>query len=408
MVMRKFRNVYKFIRKSILIISGLLVLVFTIQYITCPVYKFEAGKPFTGEYFYNPYQNIKPDEWRKGNFQIQSRAWGSITAGSGNSNEAVHSLYKSLGYDIIATSDYQKINRYLEEDPAYVPVYEHGYGLKKNHQILIGSKRVLWKDYVFFQNLNNKQHILNSLRPDNELTIIAHPKLKNGYAVNDMRYLANYDGIEVLNNFRTSLQHWDAALSAGHYVTILGNDDAHDISKPDEIGHHCTLINAPSVDKADIIHSLRTGKAIGALIERPLGETMEDKIKRTKKTEKLLRADVVNDTIFVKTDSQARAIRFYGQNGDFLKKEINTNSAFYPIKESDTYVRTEIEFHSDNVYYLNPVCRYDGNQPSKMAVPEIDSYKTWRLRILGFATLIFLLVNAFWIRKKVKEQNHMK
>lgn len=381
-----------------------LLLIFYLKYITCPVYNFQEGKPFSGDKIYNPYENMNPDNWHRGNFQIQSRAWGGLTSGRGNSNEKIHELYKSLGYDIIGTSDYMKINEFGMDKPGYVPVYEHGYNLKKRHQVLLGTKDVLWKDYLFFQTIHNKQHIINSLRDDNELIYLAHPLLHHSYEVNDMKILSNYDGIEVINNDRFSLHHWDAALSAGNYVTILGNDDAHDISNPDEIGHRCTFINSPTLHGKDILHSLKKGNALGAWIHRIEGESYEDKSKRVSIRPELLQLDVINDTLFIQVDSLASYIVFIGQDEKGLKTVSDCTETFYDIKKSDTYVRIEIHFPDKSIYCLNPVCRYDGTEPGKMPLPQINIYKTWLLRIIGFATLALVVFNIIFLRRKFRKK----
>ncbi|MCF8404242.1 MAG: hypothetical protein K9H58_09870 [Bacteroidales bacterium] len=393
-------RILKLIGKLILFVLISFLLIFYIKYISCPVYDFTAGKPFSGKLFYNPYQNMQSENWRKGNFQIQSRAWGGITSGSGNSNEDIAKLYKSLGYDIIGTSDYQKINRYGENKASYVPVYEHGYGIQKSHQVLIGAKRVMWKDYPIFQTIHQKQHIIHSLRKDNALIYLAHPLLRGGYSLEDMKYLGGYDGIEVMNNYRFSVDHWDEALSAGNYVTILGDDDAHDINNPDEIGHHCTLINTPVVEKENIIHALKEGNAYGARIYRPNHETFEDKVKRIKVIPKLTGFEVIGDTIKVRVDSMASEIRFIGQNGKLLKSVMNVKESFYSINDEDTYIRTEIHFPDQSFFCLNPVCRFDGISPSKMPAAKINYWKTWILRIIGFSSLIFVIINIVIIRKK--------
>lgn len=401
-MIRLFFNTLRFAGKISLLFLVLIVLIVTIEYITCPVYRFQTRVAFSGSKFYNPYKGIDSAHWRKGNFQVQSYAWLGITDGRKNTNEEIYKVYKNLGYDIIATSDYQKINRYRSDNPSYIPVYEHGYSIKKNHQVLIGSKRVLWRDYPIFQSLSNKQHIINLLRKDNELIYIAHPKIRNGYWPEDMRLLANYDGIEVLNNLRISLKHWDAALSSGNYVTILGNDDAHDVSNPNEIGHHCTFINSPSTHKRDIIKSLKAGKAFGARIYRPYGETFEEKIKRTKILPVINLVELKDDTLFIQFDSIAHEVRFIGQDGKLKKKSEQTNEAFYKIKTEDTYIRTEVEFPDQTVYYLNPVCRYSGDGPQKATSPEVDIYRTWLLRIVGFATVALILLNVVYLRKRFK------
>lgn len=373
-----------------------------IQYLIAPVYKFPEIKVFSGDKIFNPYKDIDRTLWRKGNFQIQSYAWMGLTNGWKNSNNEIDSIYQYLGYDIIVTSDYMKINKHGIENESYIPVYEHGYSILKHHQVCIGSEKVNWKDYMFFQNIHHKQHILNSLREKNELVYIAHPKLKGAYSPEDFRFLTNYDGIEVLNNFRISTAHWDSALSTGHFATILSDDDAHDITNPDEIGHRCTFINTESLAADSVIKALKQGKAFGADIYRPLGENFEVKKQKIDEIATLKEVKVSADTLIVEVSNKAKEFRFIGQNGEIKKTVADTKCAKYKIKPEDTYIRTEIVFPNRNVFYLNPVFRYKGDKPEKTRLAEIDLYKTWLLRIIGFATIIFVIINIIYFRRRKK------
>ncbi|NOX84637.1 MAG: hypothetical protein GXO86_01530, partial [Chlorobi bacterium] len=121
------------------------------------------------------------------NFQVQSKAWGGITSGRGNSNELIDSVYKKLGFDHVATSDYQKINLYGSDKPSFIPTYEHGYNLFKVHQVCIGAKHILWIDHVLFQTLSMKQWIIDQLNKDCEIVALAHPKLRDGYMPDEMK-----------------------------------------------------------------------------------------------------------------------------------------------------------------------------------------------------------------------------
>lgn len=407
--MKVFLSVKRIFFKTLLWLIGIILLIVAIDYLISPAYILHKGIPFTGSTIYNPYANMIEKNWRKANFQIQSYAWKGITSGRGNTNEKIHSRYESLGYDIIATSDYQKINRYKDDEPSFIPVYEHGYGIRKHHQVLIGSNKVLWKDFPIFQTLSNKQHILNLLSNDNELVIIAHPKLRNAYSVNDMKYLSNYDGIEVLNNYCTSVEYWDAALSTGHYVTIIGNDDAHDITNPNEIGRNCTFINAPSTDREHILNALKEGNSFGASLSWSHGEPFDPKIERSKKIPDITSIDLINgDTISILTSIKAKEFRFIGQEGKILKNIKEVNSASYKFRPKDTYIRTEIEFEDNTVFYLNAFCRMHGDSPENPASPKIDTYRTWLLRILGFASLLVILFNFyhFVIKPRIKKRNN--
>lgn len=403
-MLRKLLKLLIILFKILGLFIGILLFIFTVKYITCPVYDFYPGEKFTGTQFYNPYKNMDAENWRRGNFQIQSAAWAGITSGRGNTNEDIQKVYKSLGYDIIGTSDYQKINRYGIGQPGYIPVYEHGYGILKTHQVLLGARKVLWKDYPLFQTIHNKQHIIHSLRKDNSLIYLAHPMLKHAYSIDNMKILSGYDGIEVLNNSFVSMEHWDAALSEGNYVTLLGNDDAHDISNPDEIGFHCTFINSPTLEEKDIIQAFKSGNTYGARIWRPHGESIEEKIKRTSILPTLIRHELVGDTLFVQCDSVVRFIRFIGQGGVVLKTDVWTDVSYYKFKEDDSYIRAEILFWHESSLHMNPVCRYNGIKPASIPMPTINHWKTWAQRIVGFATLIFLGINIIYLRKRWKRK----
>lgn len=399
---------FKWLVRLIIYLIVAVLLVIIIEYLVCPIYIFPDPEPFHGEYIFNPYQDIDSTKWRKSNFQVQSRAWIGITDGRKNSNEVIDSIYRFLLYDVITISDYQKINKYGNKNNTYIPVYEHGYGIFKNHQVLIGAKKILWTDYPLFQNIHHKQHILNLLGRTSDLIYIAHPKLRGAYSVNDMKYLSNYTGVEVLNYMRLSVEHWDAALSAGRCVTILGNDDAHDVFNPDEVGYRCTFINSSSLNGDSVINALRKGRAYGADIYRPVGEPFQKKLKKAKNIAKVKQVNMSGDTLCVEVDQKAGIFRFIGQDGKVKHVVENTKYAWYKISPGDTYIRTEIEFPNKTVFYLNPVIRYDGKDPWKMAEPEVDVLRTWLLRIIGFATLIFIILNICFIRQRIIKRHTVR
>ncbi len=388
--------ILKVIKWALIVMFGIVIY----EYLTCPVYDFPEPKAFSGNLLYNPYKGIDSNYWRRANFQVQSYAWGGITDGRKNSNRAIDSIYSSLGYSIIATSDYQKINRWGDERPSYIPVYEHGYGIFKNHQVLVGSEKVDWREYPFFQNLENKQNIINVLRKHNKLIYIAHPKLRGAYSPDDMKYLTGYDGIEVLNYMRVSIVHWDSALSAGHYVTAIGDDDSHDISRPMEVGYRCTYIYSPVLTGDSIVQALRTGRAFAAEIYRTSDETYAQKIAKVKFIAKLDKVELSGDTLRVAVNKPASKFRFIGQGGKVLKEISNTDSASYIIKPADTYVRTEIYFPNKNIFYLNPIIRYDGTTPSNAQPAKINYVASWIFWILSWLMLAFIIFAFFYLKNK--------
>lgn len=392
-----FRAIWRFIIYFFVVIAGMLIM----YYLLAPVYKFSGPVPFTGDKLYNPYQSIDSQNWKKYNFQVQSKAWLGITDGRKNTNELIDSVYSLLGYDHVATSDYQKINSFGNDNPAYIPTYEHGYNIFKTHQVCIDSDEVLWIDLMFGQTISMKQWILDKLNDHSEFIVLAHPLLRHGYSIDDMKYLTNYNAIEVLNNLRVSSKHWDAALSSGQIAYIIGNDDAHDVTNSNEVGRRFTMINSPVLDKKVIMSRLKEGSAYGMDFFRIGDEPMEDKIVRSKYIPELNSAVVISDSLMVSVSSIASEFRFIGNNGEIMKVVTDTNSASYMIKDSDPYIRTEILFPDKSVMYLNPVFRYSGDYPETKKTAVVDSSATMRLRIVYFLiALTFAFFIAKWKRGK--------
>lgn len=392
-------------RILLLILGGLLLLSLFIN-LNTPQYIFPKPAPFSGKSLYNPYQNMDSSRWLKGNFQVQSRIWLGLTNGRNNSSNNVREIYKRLGYDVLCFSDYQQINHTDDTASTYIPAYEHGYGPHKRHQVCIGSRKVLWLDYLLWQSLSHKQNIINRLRPDNEIIAIAHPNLKGGYLPSDLKYLTGYDLIEVLNGIASSVSHWDSALSAGKPVFILADDDAHDISNPHFVGRFCTFIKAPSAKQTDVVQALKSGKAFGALIYMKEGDGFREKIDYARDIPVLKSAQLAGDTFTIEVSESAKRISFIGQGGTIKRTVYGASRASYIFKPDDTYIRAEILF--PNIWYgpgtnffLNPVFRYTGDKLQPMALAVVNKKRTIINRVVAFATLAFFLINAYWFRKKL-------
>lgn len=386
----------QFLKLIILIILALIFFL-TLTYFKTEIYKFPSEKKFIGNQWYNPYEGLDKSFWHKANFQVQSYAWKGITDGSINSNKAIDSIYSLMGYDIIATSDYMKINEYGKEKKSYLKVYEHGYNIFKRHQILIGADKVNWLDFPFFQNIHHKQKIINTLRSDNELIIIAHPDLSKSYNVNDFENLTLYDGIEIHSIFGDALDCWDMALSTGHYVTLQCNDDSHNVHKSDLTGNYCTFINCVEFDDESIINAIKHGRTYGVRLYREPGESFLIKRKRHNQLSKLLLVKIVNDSLFVSIDKGAKKIRFIGQGGKIKKEEFNQQNAFYVFQENDTYIRTEFEFNDSTLMFLNPVVRTNNEKPEPVLLTGMNTIQTWMFRFFILLIEGIIILGFYYI-----------
>ncbi len=377
------------------IILGIIFLVPYYLYFSCPIFDFAEPKPFSGQVLHNPYQSIGSAHWLKYNFQVQSRAWGGLTDGRRNSNHLIDSIYRFLGYNYVATSDYQRINDYEQGTLAFIPTYEHGFNIPKVHQVCIGAKEVLWRDYVLFQTLNHKQHVLNELRNRTDLIALAHPRLLDGYTLADMKYLQGYDLMEVLNNLRLSEEHWDEALSNGHLSYILANDDAHDVLNPNEVGRRFTLIHSGSLSSDSILHALGSGMAYGVDFYRIDDEPLQDKILRYPNLPQLVSQKVFGDTLQVMLDKPVHKIQFYGDKGSLLNEVLFVEKASYVIQDSNSYVRVVAQCYDASRLLLNPVTRQQGEGQHKLVRAKVNLVKTTALRLAGLLLLVLFFVHWF-------------
>lgn len=391
----------KRISNSLLIVLTIPLLLAVTQYFFCPQMTFYAGKPFIGNAFYNPYNGLDSSKWIKGNFHAHTNSWNGLTNGSGKPAD-VEKAYAALGYSINCVSEYQKISPPTSGNlENYISAYEHGCNILKSHQLVIGAHDVEWLDYVFPQTSSNKQWILNKLsQPGDQIVVLNHPALRGGYTEKEMHYLVGYQCMEVLNPSVQSFAQWDAALSYGHPIFIMGNDDIHNIFEQESIGRICTWLNIDSTNPAKILEALKLGRNYGMSLGQLEGEDITHRMIRLKSQLPCLKHLRVNqDTIQLSLSTSANAIEFIGQGGKSLKVVNNSSNASYVIRNEDTYVRAAIHFDNATDIYLNPIFRFTGNPLASKPGHTINMYATYFFFLLGMIIIcgwfIFLIRRIF-------------
>ena len=386
----------KILKSLLYLISGFITLVILTS-IFVPYYSFDEPKLFSGSYYNNPYHNMNPNNWIQANFHAHTRQFGGLTNGRVNTNEMVDSVYKVLGFDHVGLSDYNTINYFDSVNPSFIPAYEHGYGIFKIHQLCIGAKKVRKLDFFAFQNLSMKQHTLNRLEKQTRLAIPAHPSfVKKGYLVEDMKYLSNYKLMEVLNGFRISTAHWDTALSNGHLVYLIGNDDSHDVTDITDVATRFTMINAAENEADQLLLALENGNAVGVDFPIKRDESLEQKVKRLKKDLPYIKQVELNgDTLSISASKQISKAKFIGQEGKELNSQNNVMTASYVIQPEDCYVRTELYFKNGTTLYLNPITRHETGDVVKQRLDHINWFKTimlWSVYAFVIAIVSYLIV----------------
>ncbi len=334
----------KFIKYGVNILIILLIIA-TLPYYLTRIYDFSEPKPFSGDRFYNPYSDIK-GEWIKANFHAHSKAFGGITKGKNTKNEVIE-RYQSLGYKLICISNYSQANA-DDEGKQFFSAYEHGININWTHQLVINPEKSSFFDFPIFQSKSHKQFIINKLKNDNTFVALAHPSFKNSYSRSELKYLVNYDFIEGLSQVATSIADWDMALSNGHAVWIMGNDDAHGIGDGNN-GICWTMINTDSLCENQLLKSLQRGACYAT--RGWLGQEMN----------RLVSVNVSNNTYDLLLEKESDSIILKSDNGKTIATETNKNKISYTIQPSNTYIRAEIydtePWNGYTKIYLNPVLR---------------------------------------------------
>jgi hypothetical protein len=380
------KRILKFVLRLVWVGVTIILLVFLIPYLTCPVYRFPAEEAFSGKEWYNPYETLDA-EWLKAVFHAHTAAWGALTVDQGTP-EDLGRVYRDMGYDIASISNYQQIMPDARHSDTYIPAYEHGYNFRKTHQLVIGARKVVKKDYIFLQSVHTKQNILNSLKSDSELVALAHPTIRHSYKPKFMSRLSGYDLIEVYSRHHYAGPLWDMALSAGHPIWGLGSEDVHNVNNPTEAGNVWNMVHAKSKDPESVYEALRTGRSY--LIRGQNGHSDLS----------LESLEVHGDSLLLRLSKPAQ-IRFIGQEGIVRKSVLNSSQASLKLEYNDTYIRTEIE-DGQSIMVLNPVIRYDGTSlPFKTA--EINWFLTLIYRALFLtipALFIYIILTTLLSRRK--------
>lgn len=348
---------------------------------------------------------MKNGKWLKANFHAHSFAWAGFTNGRENISIEMKERYKQLGYDIASISDYMKINSFMDSEKYFIPVYEHGFGFTKNHQLVIGAETVNWIDYPYFQSIDHKQKTLNEIKNDNNIIVLNHPHLRNAYSSEDFSKLTNYDCIEIVNqNFGTAIDLWDDALSSGNVVFCLADDDSHHSNNFSDMGRCYTLVNTDAVSTGKgVLKALKQGRMIAVDLNNNIQSF--DVLKERSSNLSVLTDFQVQDSSFTLNFSKdVSRILFTGQGGIVKDSAINISSASYRFSPNDTYIRTSVICRDGSKLYLNPVIRYSGTQLPVYAASVNETATIAFRTFYGIIGVSVIMVFLFFRRRKYKKE----
>lgn len=366
--------------KRAAVVLGTLAIALALPYTCGPVYRFPDSVPFTGATLVNPYSEIGP-EWQRANLHAHGRAWSGLTNGRQQSGEEIVRAYESFGYSVSGVSNYHHIAAL--DGVRTPPIYEHGYNLRKRHQLAIGARSVAWFDFPLWQSISHQQYVIDRVARSAELVALAHPS--TGYTSGDLERLTGYHMMEVVNGPFRFEESWDTALSSGRIVWALGNDDTHDLKDPRRTAMAWTMINAPSPSLSDVVSALKAGRTYAVSRTNESASAIDTWLHGVA---------LEGDTVKVTAAGDPSTFFFIGQNGAIRKTVKHAVSASYTFGADDTYIRTVIR-SPRTAMYLNPVFRsHNGRHDAPVAT--INTAGTWLYR----ASLLCACAALVWLYRE--------
>lgn len=385
-------------RTMSMIIKGLALLVliplflFSLQYLSTEIYTFSPNRKFQGDSIYNPYEKAG-GTWLRANFHTHSRAWKGITPGGQAPND-VYKHYYDRGYDVISLSNYQHITQPFPGQ-VYIPTYEHGFNLKKQHHIVLDAHQTSFSDFSLLQSTQHKQKVLKSLKRKGGLIVLAHPKIRHAFSVEDMERLTGYDFIELVIFFQKTLALWDAALSSGHLCWIMANDDSHDVYNGQDTFVRWTMVGSSRKVKEGILAALKSGCHYGVRNEltRIPVNTLDS-------------SHIVKNQIYLFFRHPADQITWIGDHGHIIKTAHHTRESSVLFEKGHSYLRAEVRTGPETLY-LNPFIRFDGHRlPYNEILPPVDRARTMLFRILILLIASGLLMSVFLVSGNLQIEHH--
>lgn len=396
------------------VLGGIVLVVIilaSIPYALCPVYDAPETMPHSGTMLFNPYSSVNDSsvgrKWLKANFHAHSVAWGGLSHGNA-SLSALGSSYKQLEYDVAAVSNYHRMDTLPDFSEHFISAYEHGYNVRKAHQICVGAKEVVWLDYVFGHWMQQKQHTTKRLKDVTPVVILAHPVWQGAYSPESMRLLTDYDCMEVFNHFRESLELFDSAWSAGRAAWAVGDDDSHDIKATGENGACWTMLYAATTQKDSVLQALQQGRCyavkLNSLLHKRwlgLGEgRLRDSCLNAVNDCRLQSLRVKGDSLTLTMTGSVVLMRFVGQSGAIRKTIAGNTIAGYRFRTDDTYIRIEI-LSPNTTIVLNPVVRTTNGSLLRTSA-RVNSFKTalWLLLWVVLYSSVATVAWRYWSRRK--------
>lgn len=357
-----------------------------------PIYRFSEAQPFEGEDIYNPYSDYDTTQmWRRANMHTHTRVEGIFNE-CRHTPEEVIAEFKRYGYDIVTFSNHNEITTIGAAEECGVRAYEHGYNILKSHTLVYGSEKVLRYDMLMPILVSQRQFMLNLLSRDADIVQMNHPLRTTATTDNHMRKLSGYQLVELDSGRSTENEYWDVALSAGHYVLGVANDDMHYPDRSNRIAVRCNFLAMDALERDVLYEALRSGCFYAMRVPDYGRGDWAQKEERNAKLPYVKNIGLRDSDIYITLSERADSIKFTGAHHRTLYCATQSAEATMTLPSDEPYARITAYFPSGEVIYSQPFARYDS---SAMSMPGSAAEHSLNIPItLLFNLLVLTLIVA--------------
>ena len=326
------------------------------------IYDFAEPRPFSGPDIYNPYRNLDTTQcWKRANLHTHTRVKGIMNECK-YSADSIYRIYKSFDYDIVGFTNHNELTKHPIDPSLQMDIYEHGFNCLNYHIMAYGTESV-WRYNILVPLFNSqKQFIIEELNEDADIVQLNHPHRIKGFNREMMERLGGYQLMELDPAYAAiENEHWDWALSAGHYSHGILSDDLHNPEDSYEIAIRTSFLCTPSEDYESVRNTLLEGCFYSMRVPNYGVGDWEVKRACNKNLPEIRNIGMRDSTIFIELSERADSIKFVGAGHTTLHIACDTTAAEYTMLPTDAYARITAFYNDKAVIFSNVFARYDSS-----------------------------------------------
>jgi hypothetical protein len=260
-----------------------------------------------------------------------------------NSPRDVAQIYKDLGFNFTSITDHD----YLTPDPEvpgilYIPGVEETTQPDVRHILSINASAEVTQ--------TEPQFVVDAVDAQGAIAVIAHPSF-SAMTESDLRALMGYAMMEIDDE-----KLWDGLLAASRRVFAVSSDDSQCQSSPRNYGRGWVQVFADSLDRNEVIASLRSGNFYSS-------------------TGPTLSVSVSGTVITAVTDSPSE-VDWIGSGGVVLQSNFNATSGSYSVTGGESYVRVRVIRNSDYKKAWSNALWVSGNESTTTTITATTTILT--------------------------------